>query len=346
MTAEPFTKKPTLLGQGRFAELDVLRGAAALAVVIYHFTAHAQRYFGDSPFTFEAGAQGVQLFFCISGFVIFWTLSRSKSALDFAFSRFSRLYPAYWAALALSALVTVFKGQVLWVGGYVTNATMLQGFFGVDHISGVFWTLTVELVFYFWMGVVFLTGQLHRMVPIASVWLGLSIVYGALPLVFDAAPWTNRYLLLSYIPYFMAGSMFYLIARDGWRQAYIAVVALAFVAAAIVERSGLGLVIAAMIFATFTLAVSGRARMFVNPVTVWLGTISYSLYLTHQIVGLPSLTALNGFGVGTRTALLIALGGVLLLASVITYSVERPAMEGLRAWYKSRRKPMAAHAPT
>jgi peptidoglycan/LPS O-acetylase OafA/YrhL len=348
MTAEPSSKNPTLLGHGRFAELDVLRGAAALAVVIYHFTAHAQRYFGDSPFTLEAGAQGVELFFCISGFVIFWTLSRSKSVIDFAFSRFSRLYPAYWAALALSALVTMLiQRQWLWVGGYVANTTMLQGFFDIPHISDVFWTLTVELVFYFWMGVVFVTGQLSRMVPIACVWLGLSIAFGALSPAFDVPPWTDRYLLLSYIPYFMAGSMFYLIARDGWRRAYIAVISLAFVAAGIVERSsGLGLVTAAMIFATFTLAVSGRARMFVNPVTVWLGTISYSLYLTHLMVGLPSLTALNGYGVGTSTALLITLGGALLLASVITYSVERPAMEGLRAWYKGRRKPMAAHAPT
>jgi peptidoglycan/LPS O-acetylase OafA/YrhL len=86
--------------------------------------------------------------------------------------------------------------------------------------------------------------------------------------------------------------------------------------------------------------------MFVNPVTVWLGTISYSLYLTHLMVGLPSLTALNGYGIGTRTALLLTLGGTLLLASLISYAVERPAMEVLRAWYKGKKKSTAAKAVT
>ena len=81
-------------------ELDALRGMAAMAVVVFHYTTRARNN-GVQLFDFEIGHYGVQLFFCVSGFVIYWTLERSKTLMDFAVSRFSRLYPAYWAAIAL-----------------------------------------------------------------------------------------------------------------------------------------------------------------------------------------------------------------------------------------------------
>src|SRR5262245_55208370 len=83
---------------GRFLELDVLRGLAAMTVVFFHFSRHGTRYFEAYPFDFWPGEFGVHLFFTISGFVIYFTLERSRTVGDFLFSRFSRLYPAYWAA--------------------------------------------------------------------------------------------------------------------------------------------------------------------------------------------------------------------------------------------------------
>ena len=74
-------------------------------VVIYHYTTKYQELYGHTGSTLidlRAGRNGVQLFFAISGFVIFMTLERTKKPLDFIVSRFSRLYPAYWAALLLT----------------------------------------------------------------------------------------------------------------------------------------------------------------------------------------------------------------------------------------------------
>jgi peptidoglycan/LPS O-acetylase OafA/YrhL len=89
----------------RFLELDGLRGLAALAVVLYHYLYHYNSLFGHSfaiPDFLWIGYYGVHFFFMISGFVIFWTISRTTKALDFIWSRFSRLYPVYWAALSLT----------------------------------------------------------------------------------------------------------------------------------------------------------------------------------------------------------------------------------------------------
>src|SRR6202043_1137862 len=78
---------------------------AAVAVLLFHYLSRYDEMYpprDDVPFGFVIGGDGVQLFFVISGFVIFMTLSRCKTAFDFLISRFSRLYPAYWAAALLT----------------------------------------------------------------------------------------------------------------------------------------------------------------------------------------------------------------------------------------------------
>src|SRR4030095_9443982 len=97
----------------------------------------------------------------------------------------------------------ILSGEALWIGGYVANATMLQSFFGIPDNDIVFWTLAVELLFYFWMGLAFRCGQLSKITLIASVWLTLSALEAWLP-----AP-LSKYLILPHVPYFIAGVMFY-----------------------------------------------------------------------------------------------------------------------------------------
>ena len=327
------------MAEQRFSELDALRGFAALAVVFRHYTWHAVLYFHDFPFKFSAGGYGVQLFFCISGFVIFWTLNRSSHLLDFAFSRFSRLYPSYWAAIALCALVAVTHGQTLSLTQYAVNATMLQTYLRVPYVDVVFWTLAIELVFYVWMGLLFALGLQRKMVHIAGVWLALSATAAIAARFVTLPSWIDTYFIVSSIPFFLAGVTFYLISVEGWKRAYVAVIACALVVAGLKGRGELA--VAALIFAAFAVAVAGRLRWIVNPVTVWLGAISYALYLTHQSVWDGLLFAVDGLP--SWAAVLAMLAFALAVASVITYCIERPAMRWLRGWYKRRRSaPVAA----
>ena len=110
----------------RFYSLDVLRGVAALSVVFWHW----QHFFFEGthkpPVTLEAlpfydvffalyskGWLGVDLFFCLSGFIFYWlysaaVASAAVSGRDFFVLRFSRLYP-----LHLATLLAVAIGQAL-----------------------------------------------------------------------------------------------------------------------------------------------------------------------------------------------------------------------------------------
>src|SRR5947208_2292947 len=94
----------------RFAELDALRGIAAVMVVIFHYTWRSEKVLpGANGFThgLSWGYFGVELFFAISGFVILMTLRQTKTSSDFVVSRFARLFPAYWAAIILTSIIVV-----------------------------------------------------------------------------------------------------------------------------------------------------------------------------------------------------------------------------------------------
>lgn len=102
-------------GRARLEELDLLRFLAALAVVVFHYMAASKSLWGVQPtriFPSVAplsvlGILGVELFFVISGFVILMSVM-GRTAGEFAISRFTRLFPAYWfSVLAIFLLYTL-----------------------------------------------------------------------------------------------------------------------------------------------------------------------------------------------------------------------------------------------
>lgn len=143
--------------QRRLLELDGLRGIAAVMVVIYHYFIRYDEIYGHTFKAFpviEFGKYGVNLFFMISGFVIFWTISKTAKPSGFIWSRFSRLYPVYWAALLITfAVISLcgLPGREISNVDFIYNFLMFHQYFDVKHLDGVYWTLTLELSFYFWM---------------------------------------------------------------------------------------------------------------------------------------------------------------------------------------------------
>ena len=328
----------------RFSELDALRGFAALGVVIFHFTEHGATH--NLPlFEMKWGMHGVQLFFCISGFVIYWTLERSKTLMDFAVSRFSRLYPSYWATLAILAVVMfVFHGERPWLGGYVVNATMWQHLLGRRDLDVVYWTLGVELMFYVWMAGIFALKALDRIEWIAAGWLAIAAVLCCVLRV-SAVPETIRALLIfEHIPFFLAGMMFYRIRQNGWTVARVGLIVLSGATTTILAEWH-GLWVSLIVFGLFGLATAGWLRWIVNPVTTWLGTISYTLYLTHRAWGQSVMMELSKTGMPKWVALGCAIVAALLLATLVTKLVEQPAMALIRDAYRkftARRAPAAS----
>ena len=125
----------------RISTIDGLRAIACLSVVFHH-----ARFLPEN-FPFDFGRFGVLLFFIISGYCIvlaFRSLT-SKPIKEFLIRRIFRLYPAYWAAILLSILIGY---QEFTIPKVIANLTMFQTALGLPDISGNFWTLFYELLFY------------------------------------------------------------------------------------------------------------------------------------------------------------------------------------------------------
>ncbi len=329
----------------RVVELDALRGLAALAVVGFHYTTQYEQFYGHRPplpVSFGFGNYGVQLFFLISGFVIFMTLERTRSALDFVVSRFSRLFPAYWAAILLSAAVVYTIGmpsqQLPWQD-VALDFTMIQDILGGRHLDGSYWTLEVELFFYVQMLFWFWIGMLGRIRWIILGWLALAVAYG-LASKFDRhfSYWARELLILRHIPFFALGILFYRIRAHpaGWRvDAALIVLALAAIAVAYPP-----------VYAVVGLACSAIFTAFVRGGLAWLrtapfaffGTISYSLYLLHQAIGFSLIWQFERMGTGSALAAVLAVLVVIVLAVLLTFLVERPALRWIRDAWKRRRE--------
>lgn len=325
---------------GRFDEIDVMRGIAALCVVASHYTSYCVRYFGGAPIhvPLEYGFYAVKLFFTISGFVIYFTLDKSRTVADFAFSRFARLYPGYVVALSFMMLIeTSVFGERMWWGGYVVNLTMFQEYLGFPNLDNVFWSLTVELAFYLQMSIILWVGAIRRIELIALAWIVAACGWkAATDLVGIQVPGlVARLYLFDHVPYFMAGIAFYLIDKDGWKRQRLAILFLAGCAEWYM-RGTEGALVASAIFAVFAMAVAGWLRFLVNRVSIWFGAISYSLYISHRNLGYSSMQYLHDRGVAVELGLAVAFGGALLLATAIHYTVERPVGRRLTRWYKAR----------
>ena len=161
----------------------------------------------------QYGYLGVNMFFVISGFVILMT-AWGRTVETFAISRVTRLFPAYWVSVALTAVLLLAlwpQGKQIEAWQAFTNLTMLQSAYDVPHVDGVYWTLWTELRFYLLMGLFVLVGiTRRRIVAVCALW----------PVLGEVASRTNQdlvgtLLVHDYAPYFAAGMMLYLIYRDG-----------------------------------------------------------------------------------------------------------------------------------
>jgi len=153
---------------GRMLTLDAMRGGAALAVVTYHALGVAsQTAFSGwqawlpqiTSYVVHFAFAGIYLFFVISGFCIhlFWAKARAAGIAEPTINFFSfwkrrvrRLYPPYFAALALYLCYLAYKTPVHVTSFYLWDV-LLHVFMlhNIDlrttyTINGAFWTLAIE----------------------------------------------------------------------------------------------------------------------------------------------------------------------------------------------------------
>lgn len=289
----------------RFLELDALRGIAALVVVLYHYSTQYDKVFGhiktDYVTMFSLGHYGVQLFFIISGFVIYMSIMKVSSVKDFIIKRSFRLYPAYIFAVIITFIVVSLSTMdylKVSLSDAMINFTMFQGFIpGVDNVDGVYWTLRVEMTFYILMGILLFMKLEKKLMFIAITWLILSSVIQTLHFFLD----TNITFLLEtvsisdYSQLFIIGMILFSIWKYGNNFKYFFVLFITITYDFVYQGIESGFFTLFFVI-VFFLVINQKLTLLKSRIFVFLGTISYPLYLLHQFIGYVLINYMESIG--------------------------------------------------
>jgi peptidoglycan/LPS O-acetylase OafA/YrhL len=324
--------------QHRLYEIDLFRFIAAIMVLLFHysFRGYAADNMSVMPYPLLAnlakyGYLGVHLFFIISGFVILMTAS-SGSPKRFVISRVVRLYPAFWVCCTMTFLVTAVLGGMRYkvtLGQYLVNMTMLSGFVGVPSIEGTYWSLFVEIKFYLLVFLALILGTIHRAEILLGLWLIATLVLAKWHISY-----VSYFLIPDYSPYFIVGAMFYIIHRNGISFFRILIVISSYVFATwkattseiydMVSHYGMDFSLVVIIsilsvfFSVFFLISTKRIGWFATPRWLFLGALTYPLYLVHENVGFMIFNTLYPF-----INLHVVMWATVFIMLLFAYSVNR-----------------------
>jgi peptidoglycan/LPS O-acetylase OafA/YrhL len=354
----------------RLFGLELLRFLAAIGVLVWHY----QHFMfgapdGSAPDSnllpfhwllapfYTYGYEGVELFWCISGFIFSWkyggVIGRAGLSFGrFAWLRFSRLYPLHLATLLLVAVLQwryfARYGQAFVypyndASHFVMNLFLANwwGFQSGGSFNGPSWSVSAEVLIYivfFW--VTRCAGSGWR----TDLWA----MFG-----FSAAAWSAKALFGINLAFTDAATFFYLGAltchvyrwtrtldppwrrRIGWGCAAQVTIAAALVFSHTLAIAGGGLAM----FPASVLLVQLAVRPDGEQARAWLtglGNLTYASYMLHFPMQLGAMLILGALAVPveplvyTDWFMLAYLGTVLAAAFAVYRWVERPAQDWLR----------------
>jgi peptidoglycan/LPS O-acetylase OafA/YrhL len=324
----------------RILFLDGFRAVAILMVVAFHyFHVFVKKYSGAElpSFSFSFGGVGVDLFFMISGFVIFMTVTR-KDLKGFFISRLTRLYPVYIFSVCLTAIVILSFGEwytELNLINFIKNLTMFQYYLGGTNIDGVYWSLRVEVAFYFALAIIYYGFKREVFWPALLIISLSSFIFNLYSQYFESMPHViglvYKVSISHFMPYFIIGMCVYALSflkdkslninsKEYWFiviSLFISVVDLfvnkTFVQFFVVLIAGLALL--AMCKGRLLLV----KKVLENRVFLFIGKIRYSLYLVHQVIGYILILTLIEFGVD----LYLSIGIVFIFVILLSFFMQK-----------------------
>lgn len=336
----------------RWEAIDAIRGIAALFVVLFHYTLRKPQ----AQLGFYLGVSCVDIFFLLSGFVIFFSLDRVQNWKEFLWKRFTRLYPAYWICMLITGSVLYYyfdsKSPSPFLWRFLTNMTMFQSWFNQKDLDGPYWTLIIELQFYILMALFLSLNYLKKFID-----LGIFIVLGCFIYGLDNSHiyfsnfynFLGKYIpLINHFPVTFAGVLFYFLSKDFKNTKIYIYLIITFLVQLTLFNDG-GRAHMYMPFEQYILTLSCyyilMALLIVHKINfialkplLFLGKISYPLYLLHQYLGLwvmiPILT--KTYHIHFWWACAISIFVIIIISYLINKFIEIPINQRLNKWYTQK----------
>ena len=328
-------------------ELNWIRGISALLIVLYHYTTQYEKsigHIGRYPVMLPWGCGAVNVFFMLTAFLTIYSLSDSSNPIQFGLKRAKRLYPSYWSGIVLTSVIMrlLLPEYARSLPVIVINLTMLQGFFGIENVDGVYWTLSYEIIFYFYIAALLVlklvsTRSIKRL---SIAWILLSAVYFCLETAGITGIFMRAYRL-AFMPYFAApfvGGMSLAVCAKDKKRDYIAlgtgIVSIVF--SFLVQELAYALlycIAAVIVYAVIEMRLIRSSERYMNCVSAlesllkpisFIASISYPLYLLHQFIGYAVIYNLEAAGVTSEWSIVIPIAVSIGMAFVVHYCVELP----------------------
>lgn len=350
--------------------LTGLRAFAALWVVAYHYrNVFAVTLPGFPHLLGERGYLGVDVFFVLSGFILSYNyggrVSSRAAYRSFLVNRIARLYPLHLVTLvALMTLVglasavglTINNPQFYAYDYHLFLQLLLLHSWGFEQSPSwniPSWSISAEFFAYLLFPIFYwLASRLRRPLPLA---LGVAISIGAMIGVLRSLGHTSLHVatehtLIRVSGEFLAGCLIYRLYEMrrslpiGSTLSYLVLLFGVFIVAVSPLSDPLMPHAACVLVYVLARASGPAVRVFTLPPVVWLGRVSYSIYLTHlmilsMLLRLTPLEMLQAMGLPARLAVLALHGAILVAVAAGSYRlVEVPGRRIVRDWAKRTRE--------
>lgn len=300
------------------------------------------------------GVSAVDLFFLISGFVIFMSISAVNTGREFAINRIARLYPTYWTCCTFTfGMILLIRALHVHLNhtphftiiDYLGNLTMFQYYLGITNLEFPYWTIIIEMLFYLLVLILFKLKLLKHIIFIGCLLNALIIVNYLLVTNHVIPNHTAWFPLLNHFALFFAGMTFYKLATGAIKKlpAYLVILFCLGTQIIIYQFAGADpdhitkmqyAVLLIIYFTIFTLFVNGQLKFIVFKPLIFLGRISFSLYLIHSFffLGLIGFSQTNLHFSFWAATLIVAVPLAVITATLITLYIEKPMGKKLKSW--------------
>jgi peptidoglycan/LPS O-acetylase OafA/YrhL len=337
------------------SNIQVLRAAAALLVVLSHLLVMTNANY-ETAWDVRFGFFGVDIFFVISGFIMFYTnRSMERDAANFFAGRLLRIVPLYWLATIILVLIFLigFHPNGL---HYLDLPIFVRSMFFVpsefpdgrrDLVLSLGWTLMYELYFY----IIFASTLLMRSLEKSLIAITVVFVAGIfIKAAFGPFPYLIEYYLSTILLEFVFGALI-AIAYIRWSPGYfnwlmplavglvLAGLGLALLASKVTDaaagRGGLRFLffgVPASLIVAGSLIFEKSGWILKNRFALLLGAASYSLYLFHPILLQPTVKSVRlllpvPLSISLYCAIIMAVIIALAGAVVIHLAIEKKIMD-------------------
>jgi peptidoglycan/LPS O-acetylase OafA/YrhL len=308
---------------------------------------------------FFDGGLGVRFFFVISGFIITWLMIREWESTggvnlkSFYIRRALRILPVYYLFLLIIALLQYFTPYTQGLSAWVGNLTFTSNFIDASFPTGHLWSLATEEQFYLLWPLLFVIGGLYKNRRLAIQLLLIAIIVAPISRVAGYTghpqilyPITRHFSFFSFFDSLAYGCMSAIIFRNNlkWREVlcdkrykmlFLAILLVLIPYLLMRFRSPRYLMVplgpsfqalgfSILLLQSICLPYWGIYRFLNLKYVIWIGVISYSIYIWQQIFCSPS--DIFGIGVVWWFSFPAWILTALLVASISYYNIERHFM--------------------